>query len=58
MNTTSPARQPQFRLTLPRGVTGFRDRHSEPLPKTVMLVPDNQGTATRPTVHLGIADGT
>jgi len=34
VNTTSPVRQPRFRLTLPRGVTGFRDRHSEPLPET------------------------
>ena len=34
MNTMSPASQPQFRLALPRGVTGFRDRRSEPLPET------------------------
>ena len=34
MNTTSTGRQPQPRLPLPRGVTGFRDRRSEPLPET------------------------
>jgi hypothetical protein len=34
VNTTSPVSQPQFRLALPRGVTGFRDRHSESLPET------------------------
>jgi hypothetical protein len=34
VNTTSSAWQPRFRLALPRGVTGFRDRHSEPLPET------------------------
>jgi hypothetical protein len=34
VNTTSPGRQPQLRLLLPRGVTGFRDHRSEPLPET------------------------
>jgi hypothetical protein len=34
VSTKSPAGQRQFRLVLPRGVTGFRDRRSEPLPVT------------------------
>jgi hypothetical protein len=33
VSTTSPDRQP-LRLPLPRGVTGFRNRRSEPLPET------------------------
>jgi hypothetical protein len=34
VSTTSPTGQKKFRLALPRGVTGFRDRRSEPLPET------------------------
>jgi hypothetical protein len=34
VSTTSPAGQEKFCLVLPRGVTGFRDRRSEPPPET------------------------
>ena len=33
MSTTSPTRQEESRLVLPRGVTGFRNRRSKPLPE-------------------------
>jgi hypothetical protein len=34
VSTTFPTGQKEFRLALPRGVTGFRDRQSEPLSET------------------------
>jgi hypothetical protein len=34
VTTTFPSGHKEFRLALPRGVTGFRDRRSEPLAET------------------------